>query len=392
MAVFSSIAAAITAISTWTVSLGALGSFAIGQFILRGIVTLGLNALTRALMGTGDQKSTPFSIQGQLRAGGAVARSFMMGTSLTGGSLAWHASWGKAGNHPNAYYTQVIAVSDVPVAGLKRVFVNGAAVTLDSVEVDKGFPVLEFRKSKTTTQWVSTPQEGVEPRDWPKTLKTTVVHTDYMWIRFYTGTQTVADSYMVNTVGPASGEEYGASRVGNGIAYAIVTSRINQELFTGFPTCKFVVEGIPLYDISKDSTQGGVGSHRWDDLNTWGGDGDGFPAVQAYNLLRGVRYGGDWVYGMQGVAAARLPAAHWIPQIEKCRTPIEGADGLEPTFRSAGEVLFDVELGDTLDRVMTTCSGRIAEVGGATRRMWAPLMRRLCQSLMVISSQPHRRV
>jgi putative tail protein len=335
MPVFTAIGAGIAAVSGWTIGLGSLGTFAVGNFILRTAAQVGLGLIAKSL--AGEAATDPFSINGQISAGGNVPRSFMLGPSLTAGSLAWHSEWGQAGKTPNAYYTQVIALSDVPVAGLNRVFVNGAAVTLDAVAGTNGFAVLEYR----------------------------VKGKDHQWIRFHDGNQTAADPFLVDTVSPVAVRPYEATRIGTGIAYAVVTTLVNQKLFTGFPTLKFLLDGVPLYDISRDSTQGGAGEQRWDDRTTWGGDGDAFPAVQAYNLTRGITFNGVWIYGFQGVSAARVPAAHWIGQIEKCRAPIAAASGFEPTYRSAGEVSCGVELGKTFERILTTCSGRYSEIAGA---------------------------
>jgi putative tail protein len=337
MPVFTSIAAGIAAISTWTIGLGSLGTFAVGNFILRTAAQIGIGLIAASLAGKGQGKSDPFSIKGQISAGGNVPRSFMLGPSLTAGSLVWHSEWGKAGKTPNAYYTQVIALSDVPVAGLNRVFVNGAAVTLDAVAGTNGRAVLEYR----------------------------VEGKDHQWIRFHDGNQTTADPFLTGTVSPLAVRPYEATRIGTGIAYAVVTTLVNQKLFTGFPSFKFVLDGVPLYDISRDSTQGGAGAQRWDDRSTWGGDGDALPAVQAYNLTRGITVNGVWIYGLQGVSAARIPAAHWIAQIEKCRAPIAAASGFEPAYRSAGEVFCGDELGRTFERILTTCSGRYSEIAGA---------------------------
>ncbi|WP_234665205.1 hypothetical protein, partial [Allorhizobium ampelinum] len=84
-------------------------------------------------------------------------------------------------------------------------------------------------------------------------------------------------------------------------------------------------DGMRLYDPSKDSSVGGNGAQRWSDASTWGGDGDRLPVVQLYALMRGIRWNGQWLYGLQTVTERRLPASHWIAQIGKCRTLIEGA-------------------------------------------------------------------
>lgn len=503
MAVFTAISAAITAISGWTITIGTLGSFAVGNFLLRAAVQLGVSALAKAFAGDGPA-APAFSIQGQVRTGGAVPRSFGVGPYLTAGSLVWHTEWGKVGGTPNAYYTQVIALSDLPVSGLRRWFIENQAVTLAEAEGEFGFAANEFI------------EDGVE----------------HAWIRFHDGTQKEADPFLTLKVSDTAPRSYSASRIGAGIAYAVVTFRVNREIFTGFPRSKFVLDGIPLYDVSRDSTRGGVGSHRWDDPATWGGDGDALPAVQAYNLARGIYYAPDfgaggagedasvsldgdlvslslkivgggggtreggaagaatvvtlkdgasviqtwtaaggaagvasntapvgggagasalsprgdggvgiahvfeggsegagileqgyidgsagqylevfgydisglsdpvleisigaggagdgvaagrdgyvsyqtdaaadtiapqWFYGLQGLTAARLPAAHWISQIEKCRSEIEGDDGPEPLFRSAGEIPVDAEIGKAFEAILTACAGRMSEIGG----------------------------
>lgn len=498
MAIFTAISTAITAISSWTISFGALGNFAIGNFLLRGAVQLGLSALTRAL--AGKDRADPFSIQGSIQTGGIVPRSFPVGPALTAGSLVWHSEWGNAGGSPNAFYTQVIAVSDLPVSGLARWFIDGRAVTLEDTGDERGLAAVEFREGGA----------------------------DYAWIRFHDGNQTAADPFLVGTVSASAPRDYSASRIGAGVAYAVVTFRVNQGMFTGFPRSKFVLDGVPLYDVSKDDTAGGTGAHRWDDPATWGGDGDALPAVQAYNLARGLYYrraflsgapaasgsvslgsglsslsfrmvggggggiggasgsasvvrlfdgadlvqewtaagglvasaaryttaqsaeagvsamsprgnggagqpeifeGGSegagllqegiaggapgafvevsgfdlsglsdpslevvigtgggagassggieytaarapgnfapqWFYGLQGLTAARLPAAHWIAQIGKCRAPIQGEEWLEPSYRCAGEISVDSEVGTAFEAILTACAGRMSEIGG----------------------------
>ena len=145
-----------------------------------------------------------------------------------------------------------------------------------------------------------------------------------------------------------------------------LTSLVEDTLFTGFPAFKFVLSGIPLYDPSRDDTNGGSGSHRYSDPSSWGGDGDQLPAVQAYNVLRGIRFNGAWRYGLQNmVGAARLPAANWNAQIEKCRAGIaNSAGGTEPTYRSGGQINIDAQPANAIEAMLTACQGRLSEIGG----------------------------
>lgn len=325
MALFTAIGAAIGAVSAWIGTLGAVGSF-----LLKTAVGIGLNLLAQAI--AGKPKDPTFSINGTLQAGGDIPRSFILGRMATAGSLVWVNTWGNSSETPNANLTQVIALSDLPVASLDEVWVNGEKVTLaDTPHASRGYPVLEYRKGGK----------------------------DYLWVKFYDGTQTVADDFLAAQASNGK-RQWQSTRIGRGVAYAIVTAKITKNLFSGIPNFKFVLSGLRLYDPSKDSTvPGGSGSHRWDNPATWGGDGDHLPGVQIYNLLRGIRYNGEWFYGLQGMTGARLPTANWIAQINKCRA---GDDG--PTYRAGGEIPVEAPLANAIEALLTACQGRVSEIGG----------------------------
>lgn len=337
MALFTVVGGALTiGLGAASITTGITGLFAtVSALALNTLVGIGINLAVSALAG---QQAPSFAVQGQLQAGDDVSRSILLGYSATAGSLVYANTWGKSGKSKNAYLTQVICVSDWRVTGLAGLIVNGAKCTLlpDDPEPNLGIPVQEYRTGGN----------------------------DYLWVKFYDGTQTVADPLLVNTVSTAD-RPYSDKRVGYGCAYAIVTARVNDKLFTGFPTFKFVVNGAPLYDISKDSTKGGDGPHRYDDPSTWGGDGDHFPAVQLYNLTRGFYYGDSWFYGMQQVTAARLPSASWITEIAKCRAPITVGGVPEPTYRTGGELPVNAELGNAVKAILTGCNGRLSEIAGS---------------------------
>lgn len=323
MAIFTAIAGAIGAISTFIGGLGAVGSF-----LLKTAVSIGMNLLAQAT--AGKPKDPTFSINGTLQAGGDIPRSFILGKTATAGSLVWVNTWGSDGDTPNAYLTQVIALSDLPCQSLDEVWVNGEKVTLltGSAHAEYGVPVSEYRKGGK----------------------------DYLWVKFYDGTQTTVDNFL-NSKASNANRAWSSNRVGKGVCYAIVTARVTKNLFSGIPSFKFVLTGLPLYDPSKDSTvPGGSGSHRWNNPATWGGDGDHNPAVQIYNLLRGIEYDGQWFYGLQGMTAARLPTVNWIAQINKCRAG--------NTYRAGGEIPVEAPMATAIEALLTACQGRVSEVGG----------------------------
>lgn len=311
-----------------------------------GLATsLGLSYAAKALAGDPNQDAQPTplnGVQGTLQAGADIPRSFNLGYSVTAGSLVYANTWGEiqpggSALTPNAYLTQVIALADLPGGDLLEVWVNGELVTLGTEDSDPplGQRVVEYVKES-------------QP---------------YLWVKYYDGTQTTADPLCVNYAASID-RPYESTRVGTGVAYVVVTSLINDTLFSGFPTFKFAVSGIPLYDPTKDSTNGGSGSHRWSDPSTWGGDGDDFPAVQAYNILRGIYYNDVWLYGLQRMTAARLPAINWNAQIDKCRASVTGTSGPEPTYRTGGQVSVNAQIVHTIEALLTGCQGRLSEIGG----------------------------
>lgn len=328
MAIFSGMAAVGAAIGS---AFSAFMGTTIGSFLLKAAVGLGMNLLAQSI--AGKPKDPLFSINGTLQGGGDLPRTFILGRTATAGSLVWANTWGRDGETPNAFLTQVIALSDLPTQSLDEVWVNSEKVTLDTANPHPqfGYPVVEYPNA--------------------------------LWIKFHNGTQTAADNFLVTTASNAQ-RIYDASRIGRGVSYAIATAKVTKGLFSGIPSFKFVVTGCRLYDITKDSSAGGSGPQRWDNPATWGGDGDHLPAVQAYNLLRGFTYAGKWFYGLQGLAAARLPAPNWIAQINKCRALILGAGGYEPTYRCAGEIPVEAPLATAFDPILASCMGRISEVGG----------------------------
>jgi hypothetical protein len=304
--------------------------------------TYALSYAAKALAGNPKQDAAAAAtggVQGTLAAGADVPRSFQLGYSMTAGSLVYANTWGTAGQTPNAYLTQVIALSDLPGCTLQGFWVNGEKCTIAGTDFGMGTPVTQYNK--------------VYP----------IGAIDHLWIKYYDGNQTTADGFLTGTVSSAT-RPYQSTRVGKGVCYAIVTAMVDDTLFTGFPTFKFELSGIPLYDPTKDSTNGGSGSHLWSNPATWGGDGDNFPAVQAYNILRGIYYQGQWLYGLQLMTAARLPNVNWNAQIAKCRATITGVSGPEPTYRTGGQVSVDTPPLDIIEKLLTGCQGRLSEIGG----------------------------
>lgn len=238
-------------------------------FALKAVAGLGVSLLAQSLA---RKPKTRLSLSTVHCKAAAISRSFVLGCTAIAGSLLFVNTWGKDGDTPNAYLTQVIALSDMPIRGVAEVWVNGKRVALGGL-TDRGYAVNEY--------------------------------PDSLWVKFYDGTQTTADSFLFTSVSNGN-RWWNPDRIGRGVANAIVTARVSKNMFSGVPSFKFVLEGMRLHDPSRDSTVGGVGGQRYADPATWGGDGDFLPAVQIYNLLGGISYNGQWVYDLQNLSSARL--------------------------------------------------------------------------------------
>lgn len=320
--------------------LGLAGTFA-GTVVAAAVnvgISFGLSYLARALAPKQAGSAGAGGFHGKMQAGGAVPRSFIFGRYATAGSLVYANTWGSDGSTPNAYLVQVIALSDLPVKGLAGIIVDGSAVTFDpdASQSGKDYAIPEYSKDGK----------------------------DNLWIRFHDGKQDAADSYLVDKFASDADRPWDANRKGLGVAYAVVTARANPSLFSGIPQLRFVVDGIALYDVRNDTSAGGDGDERWSDPSTWS-EAPGNNAVVAYNLLRGIRYGSQWVYGLQTVQGAQLPLSSWAAAANECDVTVTNADdSTAKQYECGGEIQFSSEPGGEIEAVLTACNGRLAEVGG----------------------------
>jgi hypothetical protein len=324
-----------------------VGLFGIGVAaqIVTGVLTLalgiGLQVLSSLLLRKRPADSQVGGTTGKAQASGVVPRSFPIGRTVVSHSYVYRNSFGQDGKTPNAYVVEVYALADLPVTGLAEIWVNGSRVTWNP-EATPG-------------------TEGIAIPEYVKDGK------DHLWIRFYDGTQVAADSRLVSLFSGDADRPYPSTRVGLGVAYAVVTFRFERELFGGFPQFKFVLDGIPLYDLREDDTNGGSGDQRWNTPEEWTVSSN--PAVAAYNIIRGIRYDGEWFFGGQTVSSLQVPAASWAAAMNECDIPVALADTgsppeTEPQFTANGEVRLDMQPSDVVTMLLNACNGRAAEIGG----------------------------
>lgn len=310
----------------------------VGNFAL-SLVATGVGTLIKQFIAPKSPSSAAAAgIRSSVAGGGDVPLSFIMGYRMTAGSFAYRGSWGDAGKTPNAFYVEERILSDLPMPNRPAVWVGDKKVTVDwaAVPTAQGYPILEGR----------------------------VGGRDHWWIIYHDGTQTTPDSYMRAKFGTHPDHPYTTDMIGRGQAKVIMTFKVNGDLIkNSYPKLKFETDGIRLYDVSKDTTAGGLGAHRLADPSTW--EPSNLLPVLIYNALIGIRYGGAWVWGGQNIDASRLPASNWIAAIAEARATVALAGGgTEAQYRGGLEITGNMEPQAFIKEALKGCAGRFAEIGG----------------------------
>lgn len=87
------------------------------------------------------------------------------------------------------------------------------------------------------------------------------------WVRGYTGTLTQTVDYILNA---AFSSQWVATARGRGFAYtALKYDWGDGSIYNGIPSPTFLIRGAKVYDPRLDSTNGGSGTHRYNDSSTW---------------------------------------------------------------------------------------------------------------------------
>lgn len=262
--------------------------------------------------------------------------SFPIGSAVSAGTRKYLGAWGNAGETPNAYLTEVIQLSDIPGFGLSGFWPNREKCAIATTGLtDKGYPVPAFNFG------------GI----------------DHMWVKFHTGFETTVDPFLSAAFGGAAQYPWLSDMIGRGTPYVIVTTLYNRELFQQQPSFLFELEPMRFYDLRKDSTNGGSGSHRWDDQETW--EPSNNPVVLIYNLIRGIYYNGEWIYGGFNLPAFRLTPSVWRTAANECdvEIPLAGG-GTEKQFRAGMEINVNVQPLTNIEELLRSCNGRMSEIGG----------------------------
>lgn len=304
------------------------------------LLTVAATALAVALQPSLKVAKTGLRTE-KTQTGGTNPQSFVLGTYATAGNAAAPAATHSRPftKRNNKWLTYVIDVGNIARHQLSRLIINGEYVDLAA---DGG--------------------EGTGRAVLGK-------FNSHAWIRWHDGTQTLADAQMLESYPPVTPPlahpaefPWFADMVGTNVPYAVLIFEFERKLFSGFPEVRFEVIGLPLYDPRKDSTVGGSGTHRWEDTSTH--EPSGNPMVQAYNIARGIRLPGAFVWG-GNYRADQLPLDSWFAAMNECDIQMERADGtFEPQFRAGIEVRVDDEPRDVLREIGKAASAEFAESGG----------------------------
>lgn len=311
------------------------------------LATLGLYAATTAAsiflqMAMAEKPEQEIGTKLTAVLGGAVNQSIHIGRKESAGSFIYKGSWGRTGKIPNAFLTRVYALSDRPVDGFENyVWVDGIKCSYDPDETDTvdgvniGHPIHKYNS-----------------------------HGGHrLWVKFHDGSQTTADNYLTSKFdsGP---RKWTTNHIGRGRAYMIVTQKYDKKAPTGEVEVLPVVKNSRLYDFRQDSTNGGSGSQRYNDYNTWTAN-PGNPIIAAYDVMRGFYRGTEWLYGGKKWPTTRFDNDSWTAAANQCDTDVATRSGGTIKWaRMGAEIDLSEEPWTVIERMLASCDGRIVESGG----------------------------
>lgn len=316
----------------------AITATAIGSFLVNAAISVGLSLLAQRLQGRPRQRPSGQQIPGR-SVGEDVSQAFLLGYRATEGHLSYRNSHGTSGGQPNAFLVEVIELSDIPGVSLSGLIINDRVAEIGNVAGEYGFPLTNIALDDGTV---------------------------CAWVKFYDGTQTEADPYLIDKFSNDTGYAWTASHIGTGTVYAIMTYRYDRRIFQNLPRARFILSGIPLYDPRKDSSVGGSGPHRYGQPATY--EPSSNSAVQVYNLKRGIHMPTGEVYGAN-VDAADIPLANAVAGMNICDTLING----RPQFQTSIEIrVAEDEPADKIEQILAGSLGQISEQGGVWRTRFGP--------------------
>lgn len=255
--------------------------------------------------------------------GEAGPRRVAIGKCAVRGLAVYDNAFGEA----NKTFQRVLKLSDFYTTALTRVAIDGEWVTLGTLDATKGYPV------------------------------TSGTYSGLIWVKFYDGRQTSADAYLTGNDNPDG--RWTTNHIGIGISYAIVTFEYDDEKMTALPEVLFEFTGAPLYDPRLDSTVGGSGSHRFNNVSTWAYSAN--PILAEYNYRMGFYTGtygsGHDVFLGMGLAQSELNYDRYKAAADICDETVSSESRYQVSIMLDG----DRAHGDNIADLMQACAGMIVE-------------------------------
>ncbi len=313
-----------------------------------GLIVTGVSTIVGGFMGSPEKQAAPGAVSGiseQIALDPSYPRRLLVGTASTAGSLIDvfthdHLPWGGGNEGKNRVKEMIVALADHECDSLVEIWDGTRKLTLGTYDSTLGWPIMEFT------------DEG----------------KNHCYIKFYNGSWTqAADAHCISV----SGGYWTSAHRGAGVCYVRITMAytIDQDdkaWNAGQPQFKFVVKGRKLYDPRKDSTVGGAGTHRFDDLTTheWSDNA----AQINYNLIRGMYLpNGELFYGV-GASDAQVRFSDAVAAMNACDEDVAlKAGGTEKRYRAGGEIDTSVEVRTTLQAINESMAGSIYNVSGVWR-------------------------
>jgi hypothetical protein len=213
------VSAIVTAIGAVLKAGGLAAALLKGAFAVAVNVGMGLIQQARARKAQRKQESRGTTLSVQF--GDTQPLSYIIGTRATAGRRYYAGTWGKAGKTPNAYATDCRVISCLPSfagpQGIEEAWFGDTKATIlwDQPHPEGlGFPVKEFRSDSDI---------------------------DYLWVKYYDGSQTAADPFLLARFGAVEDYPYKPTMIGRGCQLAIFTCRVSGGFFpNGFPDALFV--------------------------------------------------------------------------------------------------------------------------------------------------------
>ena len=324
------ISAIVAAVSSFFAGGSVLATLA--SALLRSLVKAGISLLVAKLRKR--KQKTPGIQSTHTTSGGTEPQATVLGRFATRGHLVYQCSY----HENNAWLAHVVELGDLPGATLRNLILDGVYADLGPVDSLGLRPIL----SKT--------ENGIP----------------YGYIAFFDGTQTTAHNHLVGWRGGAADRPWTSDHILTGTCYAVLYFYRRDHLYpSGVPRYAFELDGPPLYDIRKDSTMGGNGSHRFNDPASW--DQTTNPLVIAYNVLRGIALPGGDIWG-GGFPAEDLPYSEWAEAMDACDQLVAGTGRTQ--FEAGFEVKFEEAPADFLEELFSAANAQIVETGG----YWYPIV------------------